>query len=659
MRRERGRALLQHRVSAAWAQRRVSWTEARTRRRERRARDRAQLRLLPWRERPAAWWRTRSLGVAFAVYLAAYLAVATVLSAGSIELLTIWSDRYYEIEVTDADGTMRRVSVDSGPYIYDPESASLLPAAELDLPGGKGYAVFIAADPEHAEGQEASSNVRSDGVMYATLDQVRAGEVRLLDWGLNYSERFSREDILGTDDEIDADDIAAYDAESRLFRAQSTEMFEMMTGSSLDDVFGANLVSNTAYYATPTRPAGFAPRALSLFTGMVPFVIYGGLAWLMFRRFYRLHVAAPLDELGASASRIAARDLDFSIERVCGSELGRLSKTMEDMRASLLESQRELWRTAEERRRLNAAFAHDLRTPVTVLKGTLEMARMRAARGQDVDASTLDALSQQVERLERYASAMGGLTKLDERPVVRRPYTVADAEERIVDHAAAVVQARGEGLQLVVRAGLRDASRAAGSPCAARMAGAPDAPNAPDASCPARAQDPRGASDALGAPATAGAAGTPGASAPAFGAAAASAPASASSVAEAGAPTLAFGAAAPVAVLSIDMPLVEEVLDNLLGNACCHARTRIELEVRADSEMLAVCVQDDGPGFSPEALRRGCDPFFSESKSAEHFGLGLNVSQVLCGLHGGSLELGAAPGGGALVCARFDASDRL
>ena len=576
MRRERGRVSLPRRVSAAWTQHRARWTEARTRRRERRARDRAQLRLLPWRERPAAWWRTRSLGVTFAVYLAAYLVVATVLSAGSIELLTIWSGRYYEIEVTDADGTMRRVSVDSGPYIYDPESASLLPAAELDLPGGKGYAVFIAADPEHAEGQEASSNVRSDGVMYATLDQVRAGEVRLLDWGLNYSERFSREDILGTDDEIDADDIAAYDAESRLFRAQSTEMFKMMTGSSLDDVFGANLVSNTAYYATPTRPAGFAPRALSLFTGVVPFVIYGGLAWLMFRRFYRLHVAAPLDELGASASRIAARDLDFSIERVCGSELGRLSKTMEDMRASLLESQRELWRTAEERRRLNAAFAHDLRTPVTVLKGTLEMARMRAARGRDVDASTLDALSQQVERLERYASAMGGLTKLDERPVVRRPYTAADAEERIVDHAAAVVRARGEGLQLVV--------------------------------CD-RCRGTVGPSEAM--------------------------------------------------ELSIDMPLVEEVLDNLLGNACCHARTRIELEVRADSEMLAVCVQDDGPGFSPEALRRGCDPFFSESKSAEHFGLGLNVSQVLCGLHGGSLELGTAPAGGALVRARFDVSDRV
>ena len=33
--------------------------------------------------------------------------------------------------------------------------------------------------------------------------------------------------------------------------------------------------------------------------------------------------------------------------------------------SSLAESQRALWRTAEERKRLNAAFAHDLRTPLT------------------------------------------------------------------------------------------------------------------------------------------------------------------------------------------------------------------------------------------------------------------------------------------------------
>ena len=106
-----------------------------------------------------------------------------------------------------------------------------------------------------------------------------------------------------------------------------------------------------------------------------------------------MHIAAPLSELAGAADRIAEQDLDFAIGTVRGRELGRLSETLEHMRASLLEAQRELWRTAESRRRLNAAFAHDLRTPITVLKGTVEMAQMRLRRGDTLDVDALDALS--------------------------------------------------------------------------------------------------------------------------------------------------------------------------------------------------------------------------------------------------------------------------
>ena len=43
------------------------------------------------------------------------------------------------------------------------------------------------------------------------------------------------------------------------------------------------------------------------------------------------------------------------------------------------------------------------------------------------------------------------------------------------------------------------------------------------------------------------------------------------------------------------------------------------------------------PGPAP-----GLRPFYSENKSAEHFGLGLNHSHILCGLHGGCIDLSNA-----------------
>lgn len=541
-------------------------------RRESRAREREALKRLPRRERLGAWWHTRPLGLTFAVYLGTYLAVATVLTLGLIELLSTWNNGYYELEVTFENGLTQRGVVDSGPYIYDPVARELLPASELDLPGDGPLAVFIATGDWEAGDDYAPEGADTASVIHATVDMVRNGQVQLYDWGLNYNEWYPQEEILEVNNSISADNLARYDELSRANRLQSVELFESITGADLEETFGENLVSNTAYYAASQRPAGPMPWILAIATGLAPVLTYGGLGWIMFRRFYRVHIAGPLGELSGAAERIAGQDLDFSIERVRGKELGRLSETLEDMRASLLEAQRELWRTAEGRRRLNAAFAHDLRTPITVLKGTVEMAQMRLRRGDELEAGALEALSAQVARLERYATEMGGLTKLEDRPVERERVPLEQVVGELEAHARDVVAARGEGLVLSVTGSVA---------CA-------DAANV-DAD-----------------------------------------------------------------TAHVDMPLVEEVLDNLLSNACVHASGSIELSVSACGDELTLGVTDDGPGFTPEALHRGCDPFFSENKSAEHFGLGLNVSSVLCGLHGGSLELSNREAGGACVTATFD-----
>lgn len=517
------------------------------------------------------WWRMRPLGVTFTVYLAVYLAVATAASLGLIEVLSAWNNGYYELEVTLDNGLTQRGPIDSGPYIYDPNTRELLPASELDLPGDGPYAVFIATGDWGTGSDYVPDGGRTISSLYATVGLVRSGQVQLYDWGLNYNEGYPQEDILEVNSTISADNLARYDELSRKGRAQSVELFESMTGADLEETFGEGLVSNTAYYAASQPPASLMPWILTLATGLAPVLAYGGLGLLTFRRFYRVHIAAPLAELAGAADRIAEQDLDFAIGTVRGRELGRLSETLEHMRASLLEAQRELWRTAESRRCLNAAFAHDLRTPITVLKGTVEMAQMRLRRGDTLDVDALDALSSQVARLERYATSMGGLTKLEDRPVERERLSADVLRGELEHHVAGVVSARGSELDLEL------ASRSE----------------------------------------------------------------SAESIRH------------DMTVL-LDLSLVEEVLDNLLSNAYAHAVSSVTFDMMVDAGTLTLVVTDDGPGFTPEALHRGCDPFFSENKSAEHFGLGLNVSSVLCGLHGGEIALTNAETGGARVIATFD-----
>src|SRR5437588_425409 len=99
---------------------------------------------------------------------------------------------------------------------------------------------------------------------------------------------------------------------------------------------------------------------------------------------------------------------------------------------------------------------------------------------------------------------------------------------------------------------------------------------------------------------------------------------------------------------------LEEMVGNLVDNACKWAQSRVAVEVlaaRADTKVgntLRVVVDDDGPGLTPsqrervQVARRGNR--LDETKPGS--GLGLSIVTDLAVLYGGALTLGTAPIGG-------------
>ena len=132
--------------------------------------------------------------------------------------------------------------------------------------------------------------------------------------------------------------------------------------------------------------------------------------------FYRWKLKRPIALLMEGTRRIQAHDLDFSIPQPSRDELGQLCAAFETMRAQLLRTNRELWRQGEERKRLNAAFAHDLRNPVTVLKGSVTLLRQGSR-----DPQLLDRLERYTQRIAEYVEAMGGVQRLEQLPVRPAP----------------------------------------------------------------------------------------------------------------------------------------------------------------------------------------------------------------------------------------------
>lgn len=130
--------------------------------------------------------------------------------------------------------------------------------------------------------------------------------------------------------------------------------------------------------------------------------------------FYRNKLKKPLTELKAASEMISNNNLNFSIKYDSKDELGELCSSFETMRFTLANNFSEMWRQMEERKQLNAAFAHDLRTPLTVLKGYDEMLQ---SSSDSITRDIAETMGKHIFRLERYVDSMSQLHRLeDARP---------------------------------------------------------------------------------------------------------------------------------------------------------------------------------------------------------------------------------------------------
>ncbi len=134
--------------------------------------------------------------------------------------------------------------------------------------------------------------------------------------------------------------------------------------------------------------------------------------------FYRNKLRRPMEELARGSKKIAENQLDFCISYENKDEMGVLCKEFERMREQLVRNNQALWRTIEEEKMLRAAIAHDIRAPLSVLKGYQEML-MEYLPGEDIDMEqAMEMLSEsgrQIERMDTFVEAMRKLSSLENR----------------------------------------------------------------------------------------------------------------------------------------------------------------------------------------------------------------------------------------------------
>jgi two-component system OmpR family sensor kinase len=199
--------------------------------------------------------------------------------------------------------------------------------------------------------------------------------------------------------------------------------------------------------ALPLRDVDDAVRSLEgveLLAVLAVLGVLGLVTWWMVRLGIR-----PLRSMTATAGAIAAGDLSQRIpERHAGTEAGDLGVALNGM-LGRIEEAFDLRTASEDRlRRFIADASHELRTPVTTIRGYAELYRSGALR----DAGDLD---EAMRRTEQEALRMGALVddllhlaRLDQgRPLDRAPVDLAalvrdaalDAQAVAPDRAISVV----------------------------------------------------------------------------------------------------------------------------------------------------------------------------------------------------------------------------
>lgn len=108
---------------------------------------------------------------------------------------------------------------------------------------------------------------------------------------------------------------------------------------------------------------------VDMFVAIVLILIFTG---LMLTMWIRKGVFNPVNELNTAMRRIKEGDFEYALQTNIKGEIGDLYRNYEDMRLRLKENTEENRESEKQNRELVSNISHDLKTPITAIKGYVE-----------------------------------------------------------------------------------------------------------------------------------------------------------------------------------------------------------------------------------------------------------------------------------------------
>lgn len=169
------------------------------------------------------------------------------------------------------------------------------------------------------------------------------------------------------------------------------------------------------------------------------------------RRFYQEKIRQPLLVMDETIKNIQKKDLSVSCEYKSGDEFEDICLGIEEMRKQLMEDQRQIVQLHGAQRQVNAAFAHDIRTPLAVIQSNVDLLRVFHSSGKMTTAKleeSLDKIDRHLQRLKDFTFTMQEIQKIDEIDLVRE-YQETETLIRSIKEIGCAVITKNFSLQVV------------------------------------------------------------------------------------------------------------------------------------------------------------------------------------------------------------------
>ncbi len=124
-------------------------------------------------------------------------------------------------------------------------------------------------------------------------------------------------------------------------------------------------------------------------------------------------IVKPVDELKTAAKRIESGDLDFTLESETNDEFGELMQAFDEMRMRLKETQEEKIRNDTANRELLSNIAHDLKTPLTAIKGYSEGILDGVASSPEMQRKYIQTINTKAAEMDRLIDELRYYVKVE------------------------------------------------------------------------------------------------------------------------------------------------------------------------------------------------------------------------------------------------------